>query len=75
MSTISKFMDSSPIHKVISERSGFSIYPVDSSDIAAENFQVIAREAAQYRGTDFIAKPHPEKPPFDMVTFLRDNER
>lgn len=72
MSTISKFANGSLIHKVTTDANGFSIWPIDSSDLAVENFQVIAREAVQYQGSDFLAVPHPQKrqPPFDMVAFI-----
>lgn len=55
---INRFRKSSIIHKVENKGDSFTIKPVTSSRIDVENFQVLAKEAENYIGCDFVSLAH-----------------
>lgn len=49
-SLVSKLKTPSPHHKVELEGAGFTLLPVDDTDNALEDFQLVAEEALHYAG-------------------------
>lgn len=52
-SLVTKLKTPSPHHKVELEGAGFTLAPIDDSDSALEDFQVVAEEALHYSGNTY----------------------
>lgn len=52
-SLVTKLKTPSPHHKVALGDAGFTILPVDETDGALKDFQVVAEEALHYRGNAY----------------------